>query len=178
MKTLGYAGRILRDCVEVYLPSASFLILFSVFIAGVFSRYVLNSPIPWSNEVVSICFLWMVLSGACYCQRRRSHVTFTMVYDALPTKAAAFSAFLGNAIILAALVLSFPSTVKFVQFMEVQKSSLLRIPLNILYFPYLIFMILIAAYLILEMIEQFRIFSGVGPKQGKKHGVSGEEKPS
>ncbi|MEA4954560.1 MAG: TRAP transporter small permease [Pseudoflavonifractor sp.] len=176
MNHLGRVGRLLRDCVEVYLPSLSFIILFSVFLVGIFSRYLLNNPIPWSNEVVSICFLWMVLSGACYCQRRRSHVTFTMLYDALPPRPAAFSAFLGNAIILAALLLAFPSTVKFVRFMKVQKSSLLHISLSILYFPYLIFMILIAAYLVFEMTEQFRIFSGLGLKKGKIHGASGEEK--
>lgn len=157
-------GRFLRDCVEVYLPSISFILLFGIFLAGIFARYILKNPITWSNEVVSICFLWMVLSAACYCQRRRSHVIFTLVYDSLPRRVAEFTAFLGNGIILAALVLSFVPTIKYIRFMVVQKSSMLRIPISILYSPYLIFIVFIAAYLVIEMVEEFFVFTGIGAK--------------
>lgn len=168
MDTLKRIGCFLRDCIELYLPILSFIILFCVFVAGIVARYIIKTPIVWSNEVISICFLWMVLSAACYCQHHRSHVTFTMVYDALPRRAAEFTAFLGNAIILAALALSFLPTLKYIQFMEVQKSSMLRIPMSIIYIPYIFFMAFLMVYMVIEMVEQFLIFTGLDRKF-KKH---------
>ena len=75
------AFNFLRDCVELYIPIAALLIMFCTFVFQIFSRYILNSPVPWAYEVTVMCYLWMVVLGACYAYRDRSHVTFTLFYD-------------------------------------------------------------------------------------------------
>ena len=66
MKSLLKTRDILRDLVEIYVPVASFVIMFVVFIAQIFSRYILRAPLAWAYEVTVSCYLWLVVLGACY----------------------------------------------------------------------------------------------------------------
>ncbi len=75
-----------RDCVEKYIPSIALAALFIIFCYQVFMRYVLRQPQAWAGEVEQSCFLWLVLLGACYAQRMKAHVTFTLLYDKLSIK--------------------------------------------------------------------------------------------
>lgn len=156
------AALFVRDCVEIYVPVLAFCGLFLVFIMQVFSRYVLRDPKAWSMEVTSMCFVWVVMLGACYAQRRRSHVTFTLIYDALSIRWKALTAFLGNLIIFAAMAIAVQPTWEYIQFMKVQKSSVLKVPLNYVYFPYIIFLILMLLYTGIDLVRDFLIFSGLG----------------
>mgnify|MGYP000789213421 FL=1 len=73
--------------------------LFIIFCYQVFMRYVLRQPQAWAGEVEQSCFLWLVLLGACYAQRMKAHVTFTLLYDKLSIKGKAVVAMLGDIII-------------------------------------------------------------------------------
>ena len=155
----------LRDCVEIYIPVIAFCVLFIVFVMQVFFRYILRDPKPWSMEVTSMCYVWVVMLGACYTQRKRSHVTFTLIYDALSVRWKAFTAFLGNLIIAVAFAVAILPTWKYIQFMAVQKSSVLKVGLNYIYFPYIVFLLLILAYTVMDLYEDFMVFTGLGGKQ-------------
>jgi tripartite ATP-independent transporter DctM subunit len=45
--------------------------------AGVVSRYVLHSPLIWSDELASILFLWLAMLGAVVAFRRSEHMRMT-----------------------------------------------------------------------------------------------------
>ena len=45
-----------------------------ILFAGVFCRYVLNSPLTWSDELASTLFLWMVMLGSAVALRRGEHM--------------------------------------------------------------------------------------------------------
>lgn len=158
----------LRDCIEIYIPVIAFCGLFGVFVLQVFSRYILRNPRPWSMEVTSICFVWVVILGACYAQRKKAHVTFTLIYDMLPVKLKSFTAFLGNLIIFAALAISVSPTWKYIKFMKIQKSSVLKIGLNYIYLPYMAFLVLMLIYIGIELYEDFMVFSGLGGKSAEQ----------
>ncbi len=97
MKGLKKGALVLRDIVEIYIPVASFVIMFLVFILQIFCRYVLRQPLQWAYEVTVSCYLWTVVLGACLAQRSHSHVVFTLIYDKLGVKGKAITSFLGNA---------------------------------------------------------------------------------
>jgi len=48
-----------------------------VLLAGVISRFIFNSPIPWADELASILFLWLANLGAAVALRRGSHMRTT-----------------------------------------------------------------------------------------------------
>lgn len=162
MEGLKKVGKFLRNCIELYIPIASFLIMFSVFVIQIVARYVFNSPVKWAYEVTVVGYLWMVVLGACYAYRDRSHVTFTLIYDKLPVKGKALCAFLGNLLMAIAFVAMFMPACKMIGQMKIQVTSVLKIGLNVVYSPFIVFMIIILIYIISDMILEFMVMTGIG----------------
>ena len=58
-------------------------IMFATFIIQIFSRYVLNYPIGWSEEVVITMWLWTVLWGAAFVLSEKEEIRFDIMYSSL-----------------------------------------------------------------------------------------------
>src|SRR5580692_1636269 len=78
--------RTLADSIEgllgmlVEIPAAMLVVAEIVILfAGVVSRYVLHSPLIWSDELASILFLWLAMLGAVVAFRRAEHMRMTAV---------------------------------------------------------------------------------------------------
>ena len=72
------AERVLGTLVEIpvaILVAAEIVILF----AGVVSRYALQQPLVWSDELASILFLWLAMLGAVVAFRRDEHMRMTAI---------------------------------------------------------------------------------------------------
>jgi tripartite ATP-independent transporter DctM subunit len=64
-----------------------------VLFAGVFSRFVMHSPLVWSDELASILFLWLAMLGAVTALRRGEHMRMTALVNRLsPSGRAVFEA--------------------------------------------------------------------------------------
>lgn len=162
MDALKKVGKFIRDLVELYIPIAAFLIMFVVFIIQIAARYIFNNPVPWAYEVTVMGYLWMVVLGACYAYRERSHVTFTLVYDKLPVKGKAICGFLGNLLMFIAFAAMFVPSCQMISQMKIQVTSVFKIGLNIVYFPFIPFMIIIMIYILMDMYTEFMVFTGLG----------------
>jgi len=57
--------------------AALIVIEVAILFAGVFARYVLRSPLVWSDELASILFLWLAMLGAVVAFRRSEHMRMT-----------------------------------------------------------------------------------------------------
>lgn len=73
----------------------------------VFTRYILNDPSSWSEELVSYLFAWMALIGASVVTGERGHMNIPIVVDKLGERAqklfhifAELAAFVFSAVIL------------------------------------------------------------------------------
>ena len=66
-------------------PAAALVVVeICVLFAGVVSRYVVNRPLIWSDELASILFLWLAMLGAVVALRRDEHMRLTAVAMLLP----------------------------------------------------------------------------------------------
>ncbi|HEV2674640.1 MAG TPA: TRAP transporter large permease subunit [Aliidongia sp.] len=66
-------------------PAAALVVVeICVLFAGVVSRYVINRPLIWSDELASILFLWLAMLGAVVALRRDEHMRLTAVAMLLP----------------------------------------------------------------------------------------------
>ncbi len=62
------------------IPAALLVVAeIAVLLAGVVSRYLLHSPIVWSDELASILFLWLAMLGSAVALRRGEHMRMTAV---------------------------------------------------------------------------------------------------
>ena len=168
MDALKKAGKFIRNCVELYIPIAAFVLMFCVFVFQIAARYIFNSPVQWAYEVTVMCYLWMVILGACYAYRDRSHVTFTLTYDVLHVKGKAICGFLGNLLMFIAFVAMFVPACKMINQMQIQVTSILKIGLNIVYSPFIPFMIIIMIYILMDMITELKVLFGIGGEEAVK----------
>jgi len=155
-------GRFIRNCVELYIPIVAFVALFLIFCYQVFMRYIANNPQSWTLEVEQMCFLWLVLLGACYAQREKSHVSFTLLYDVLDVKGKALTALLGNLLIAVTFAVAFIPSLRYIWGLmsRAQVTSILKISKTLVFFPYVIFLGFILVYSLLDIYEEIRVLQG------------------
>jgi len=135
---LAAVGRWLRRRAE-NIAVALLATMFACFIIQIFSRYVLNSPVGWTEEVTIVTWLWTVLWGAAFVLSEKDEVRFDIVYSAVSEKTRrAFTAITGVALVFLYGV-SLPAAYGYVSFMKVERSAYLHIPVNYLYSIYVIF---------------------------------------
>jgi TRAP-type transport system small permease protein len=70
----------------------------------VFSRYVLNSPSAWSDEVSQLLLVWAAFLGAAAGIRRNSHLRIDFVALQLPATVRRLAVLVVNALVLAVAV--------------------------------------------------------------------------
>lgn len=183
LKTMERIGKnrvfcLVRDCLEWYLPMLVFVLMFLDFVAGIIARYVFRSPIRWSVDVASILFLYLVGFSACYAYRTNTHVRFTLLYDILPLKLKALTAFLGNLLIFITFTISIKPSWDYIQFMKISHASSIRIYFNVIYFPYMIFLFSTLLYSLWEMAVQFLVFTGLGGSEAQEVMLAWDNKNS
>ena len=152
----------IRDCVEKYIPVIAFVVLFVVFIFQVFMRYVMRQPQAWTVEVEQSCFLWLVLLGACYAQRVKGHVTFSLFYDRMGVKGKAITLILGDALIAFTCLITFLPSFHYIWglFDRQQVTTLLKWPKTFVFFPYVVFLAIILIYSLIEIFEAVMALKG------------------
>ncbi|MDO4633163.1 MAG: TRAP transporter small permease [Eubacteriales bacterium] len=162
------AVKFIQNLVELYIPIIAFLIMFCVFVIQIVARYIFNNPVKWAYEVTVMGYLWMVILGACYAYRDRSHVTFTLIYDKLPVKGKAVCGFLGNLLMFIAFAYMFVPSCKMIAQMKMQVTSVLKIGLNVVYAPFIPFMVIIMLYILIDMYNEVMVFTGLGGEEAVK----------
>ncbi len=73
--------------VPLEVVSAALMLIITVLLlAGVISRYVLGQPLVWSDEVVSIAFLWVTMLGSAIALHRNEHLRLNLFVEMLPPR--------------------------------------------------------------------------------------------
>lgn len=73
--------RALLDKVLGVLSGASFLLMVALTCWQVFTRYILQNPSSWSEELVAYLFAWMALFGASAVVGERGHMNIPIIVD-------------------------------------------------------------------------------------------------
>ena len=74
------------DVVEVHVPTFIFLLLIITVTVQVFSRYVLDRPLPKFFELSIYSFVWIIYLGASLARRYNRHIRFDIIYRKLPRR--------------------------------------------------------------------------------------------
>lgn len=80
------------------LAGVSFLAMVILTCWQVFSRYILQNPSTWSEEMVSYLFAWMSLLGASIVVGERGHMNIPILVERFGGKARTFFAIFGEVI--------------------------------------------------------------------------------
>lgn len=130
--------------------------IFVLFILQIFTRYVIRQPLGWTLEACLIAWLWLVFWSAAFTLNNNDHVRFTVLADAVRPDLKRIFAVIAAVAFIAAFGLSLPATADFIGFMAIEKTSLLKIPFDLVFSIYLIFAIAIIARCLWQIITAFR----------------------
>lgn len=88
--------------VERYLAGALLIAVFAVIIFQVFTRYVLDMPLSWSEEVARLLVVWLTFVGAGFVASRNAHIAVDILAVYLPKKLATASQIFAMLVVVAA----------------------------------------------------------------------------
>lgn len=97
------------EAVSRWLIGAGIAAIVAITLVSVWYRYVLNSPLSWTEQVCGIVFVWITFLGAAVLYRRVLHIAVDMVVVALPAPARWVIGWVNEALVLllAAMMLWF-----------------------------------------------------------------------
>lgn len=133
----------------------------SVFVAinlQVFMRYVVGSPVSWSEELPTIAFTVSVMWAGALMISASDHIVFELVADSIPEPARRFIIAIGSATVAAILLAALPAIIDFALYMKVLSSPILRVRYD---FIFIFFAIFIAGTAIRAAIDALQRLRGV-----------------
>ena len=129
---------IIKYFEELLASIAITIVVLSAFY-GVISRYVLNNPIAWSNEIATISFTWTVFLGAAAAWKNNKHIHLDLVYNFFPNKLKVVSDFMKNLILAVFFLFVLYLSIQFTINAYNKPTAILRIPFSYVDLPVVIF---------------------------------------
>lgn len=72
-------GKAIETCLLLFM-----VVLVAVTFLQVLARFVFKIPISWSQELVKLCFVWIIFLGAAIAVKEGTHLTLDMLTSSLP----------------------------------------------------------------------------------------------
>ncbi|QQD84120.1 TRAP transporter small permease [Jeotgalicoccus sp. ATCC 8456] len=107
-----------------------FLVIIFVTVAGVFTRYVLDSPLIWSDELARFSLIWMVFLGAGVVSLKDSHLVVDFIFEYIPKKLGSFLKTLSFIVVLGFLITIVVFSIDLLRVAGYNTSPALEIPLS------------------------------------------------
>lgn len=150
-------NKILRN-LDLIIAGGALAVLVIVAASTVISRYIVNSPIMWSEEIQILCFMWISFLGAGAAFRYGAHVSIEFLVDLLPHKIRRLVEFLiGLLVTLLLVYITYLSIVYIEQSILLDKvSTILKIPDYIFCSSLLVGLIFMIIGNIVTVINKFR----------------------
>ena len=109
------------------------IIMGSSIVIQVFSRYVLNRPTSWSEEIARYFFVWITMVGSAVVLRRRGHIDVSVLVDRLPNRLRLAVALLSDLAVLFFLGILCWAGIGITQVAHRQLSAATEVPMSFFY---------------------------------------------
>ncbi|WP_203138676.1 TRAP transporter small permease [Microbacterium sp. JZ31] len=94
--------------IERVISAVLLVGVFALVLTQVFTRYVLGTPLTWTEEAARLTLVWLAFLAAAFVSSRRAHITVDLLATILPRAAArAIGMFAQVLVILASAFLTF-----------------------------------------------------------------------
>lgn len=134
--------------------------LFVSFLIQIVFRYLLNLPLGWTVEFVSVAWLWGILFGYAFVVRDADVIRLDILYVMLPRWARRALDVITGGICAGIFLWTLPDVWGYIQFMAIEKTAYMKIPFDYVFAIYIPF----ALSVVLRCsISIWRGLSGSGP---------------
>ena len=151
----GAAARAL-DALRTVAETASalaFAAMFLLFLAGVFARYVLGRPLVWSDELIMVVFLWVVLLTEALVITEREQVRFDGIHDLLGERWRRGIQAAGALLLAAMFLAALPTVLGYVRFLWRERTNALQWRLDLVYSCFVIFWLAVIVRALVKLVR-------------------------
>lgn len=136
------------------------IILFLVTFGVVVGRTFFSASMGWSQDVIRLCFTYVIYFGAAYCVREKGHLNVDFVLTLMPKKARRVIEFIINIILLAFFAFIFYYGMQFAATGASQTSPYLRLPMTYYYYGVPISGAMMFFYMLEQLIDEAKALAG------------------
>ena len=116
-------------------------VVFVLFIYGVGMRYLLNRPVSWTDEAVTVLMVWSVLWTGAFVLRWSEHISFDIVFVNLAPERQRLMLLVGNLAFVILMFAALPGMVDYTLFLWREKTDMMEMRLDFVYAIFPIFFI-------------------------------------
>lgn len=147
------------DGILRFIMAASAASLFVVTFMQVASRFIFKTPLAWSQDIVRLCFSYLVFFGAAYCVKEKAHLNIDVVISSLKPKVQKVLMIFINLVLLAFFVFLAYYGYRFAMTGTRQMAPYLPIPMSVYYMSIPLSAVLMFFYLAQQFVELIRNFN-------------------
>lgn len=118
--------------LDQMLMAVTMAVVCILLIVQVFFRYVLNSPLIWSEECARYMFVWTVMLGLGYNVRTKNNISVSLVTSRLPQGVQRGMEYITDLIVLASYLFCLPPILKYLEAQSRIRSTAMRMPMGFL----------------------------------------------
>jgi TRAP-type transport system small permease protein len=134
-----------------------FATLFAVFLVQIVARFGFGRPLPWTDELAVILYVWVILWAAAFMVPAREHVAFDLLYQAMGPRTRRAMQFVGALLIGVLAAWALPGSWDYVRFMGREGTPVLGWPFSWVFVP---FVALLAALVVRNAWLAWRLVRG------------------
>lgn len=136
-----------------------FLALFLVFAVQVLARFGFDRPLPWSDELAVVLYVWIILWACAFMVPTREHVMFDLLWQAASRQQRCVMRAVGHLMIGSLSLWALPACWDYVSFMSRDSTPVLGIPF---YWVFLPFVFLLMALVVRAIFGLHQVWRGEG----------------
>ena len=122
-----------------------FSALFVVFIVQVVARFVFDQPLPWTDELAVVLYIWVILWAAAFMVPEREHVVFDLVYHMAPPAVRRAMRITGHLMIGGLSAWALPASWDYIRFMAREGTPVLGLPFMWVFLPFALLLMSLVA---------------------------------
>lgn len=149
---------LLRQAAQT-LGGLMFLALFLVFLVQITARFGFNQPLPWTDELAVVLYVWVILWCAAFVVPEREHVVFDLVWNLAGPRTRQAMRIAGNLMIGGLAAWAIPGCWDYVHFMKREGTPVLGISFMWVFLP---FVLLLAALVVRSLVAIVQALRGQG----------------
>lgn len=141
---------------ERFVAGGLLLAIFAMIIFQVFTRYVLNMPLSWSEELARLMVVWLTFLGAGFVASRNAHIAVDLLAVYLPRKLATATQVLAMVIVAAGSVYMVFAAISLMLLTGSITLTATSLPIPLLYGSVLVGYLMILGHTVLNVVMYLR----------------------
>jgi TRAP-type C4-dicarboxylate transport system permease small subunit len=136
-----------------------FLALFVVFILQIGARFLWNQPLPWTDELAVVLYLWVIFWACAFMVPASNHVSVDIFIQHLPAALRMWFQTAGQLMLGGLALWALPASWDYVWFMRREATAVMGLPLFWVFLPLLVallMMVIKTLHSVLQLLHSMR----------------------